>query len=178
LVVSNNLVNNGETNDNQSSRKSLSNGTTGPLQIQTTNLPMKAHLKSPPLASLYETSVENLLEAGGTPKENLAVIAISNAATAVKNVKLIRQKSSENETQMKFKSRPRFNTLELDLSCTKNKFPIRDRSKVDFSPTISNNSSSQSVTTPTTLTTATIPHLFCEQRLLTSSKSEATLSKK
>ena len=155
--------------------KILSNGMaamTVPLYIQTANLPpnpIKSHLKSPPLASLYETSVENLLEASGTPKD---------AVNHFNNCKLVKQKSTESQNQPKYKSRPRFNTLELDLSCTKNKFPIRDRSKVDYSPTISINSSSHSVTTPTSLAAKEMPNLFCEKRLLTSSRSLSTLSKK
>ncbi|XP_068141210.1 LOW QUALITY PROTEIN: rapamycin-insensitive companion of mTOR [Drosophila tropicalis] len=49
-------------------------------------------------------------------------------------------------------TRGRFYTLELDLSCSKNKFPIRDRNRAT-----STTSSSSSSTTTTTTVTATTP---------------------
>lgn len=74
--------------------------------------------------------------------------------------------------------RPRFNTLELDLSCTKNKFPIRDRSKL---LTKDLNLSSGGVfkssdRTQSLSTTITLGSLYCERRLLQSSQSEDALS--
>lgn len=74
--------------------------------------------------------------------------------------------------------RPRFNTLELDLSCTKNKFPIRDRSKL---LTKDLNLSSGGVfkhsdRTQSLFSTITSTPLYCEQRLLQSSTSEVALS--
>ncbi|XP_053682503.1 rapamycin-insensitive companion of mTOR [Sabethes cyaneus] len=140
----------------------------------------KPHLmRSPPLASLYETSIENLTEMGSTPKEakpSLRVQATlgqmelnkkvlnrhsigtdvpdgsststttstkksapdsttvqSQQRTAVENnddddpssCSSCSAVSSSHNQNTKYRTRPRFNTLELDLSCTKNKFPIR-----------------------------------------------------
>lgn len=80
--------------------------------------------------------------------------------------------------------RGRFYTLELDLSCTKNKFPITNRRKKDYSPTstafsnTTGNSLFQQIkfTKSLSASMATTGSLFCEKRLQ-SSKSEAVLSK-
>ncbi|XP_053667809.1 rapamycin-insensitive companion of mTOR [Anopheles marshallii] len=228
-----------------------------PLQIQTQNLPPLSTapntksplpgglsaflLRSPPLASVYEASVENLDEMSSTPKQRdsarleqqqsfpptvrdpprqqpvgddesmtvrlrdpLATSTMPPPSTAHHRPRSI---GAQSGTAAFESSRPRFNTLELDLSCSRNKFPIRDRSKVDYSPTtppvaygtgpgsgytlpLSASSSSASfistgsvsaVTSPTQGlpgASATFGNLFCEQRLrLKPSKSEATLTK-
>lgn len=172
---------------------------------------IKTHLlKSPPLASVHETSRENLSESLGTnpSKSANSSVTISNGCGAnlidtkaiIEFMPTITSRVTEAPTDNalsafaaatnEFKStnapfnqrrysRPRFNTLELDLSCTKNKFPITERRKTfDLSSSISNSalfsqritkSLSSSITTPTTTS------LFCEKRLQTS-KSEAILS--
>uniref|UniRef100_A0A182PNQ2 Rapamycin-insensitive companion of mTOR n=1 Tax=Anopheles epiroticus TaxID=199890 RepID=A0A182PNQ2_9DIPT len=217
-----------------------------PLQIQTQNLPpttvtgkgpplaggVAFLLRSPPLASVHEASVENLDEMSSTPKQpkNVSEVIVRDpprqqvdgedatvrlrepSATAFSfsflppsaahRPRSIGAQSSSN-TGGAASTRPRFNTLELDLSCSRNKFPIRDRSKKqDYSPTtptgtgghtlpLSASSSSASfistgsvsaVTSPTQAlpvgASVTFGNLFCEQRLrLKSSKSEATLMK-
>uniref|UniRef100_A0A182K5H7 Rapamycin-insensitive companion of mTOR domain-containing protein n=1 Tax=Anopheles christyi TaxID=43041 RepID=A0A182K5H7_9DIPT len=217
-----------------------------PLQIQTQNLPPTAVtgkgpplaggvaflLRSPPLASVHEASVENLDEMSSTPKqskdrcdtartapsrqpaEEEATVRLREPSfassssmmlppAATHRPRSIGAQSSSSSTGGMASARPRFNTLELDLSCSRNKFPIRDRSKrQDYSPTtptsmhagstlpLSASSSSASfistgsvsaVTSPTQALpggSATYGNLFCEQRLrLKSSKSEATLMK-
>lgn len=178
---------------------------------------IKTHLlKSPPLASVHETSRENLSDSLGTnpSKSANSSVTMSNgcganlidtkaiiefapsitsriATTPTENVatdfvkpdKTIEPCSSTNMVSCSDRrsgySRPRFNTLELDLSCTKNKFPISDRRKTfDVATSISNSalfsqritkSLSSSITAPTTIS------LYCEKRLQTS-KSEAILS--
>lgn len=170
---------------------------------------IKTHLlKSPPLASVYETSRENLSESFGNSSKIMNSTSIninmnnnicnSNnkncndnsfdqpdsviSSTPKTTVELNQRSISHDYTTSNDRrtySRPRFNTLELDLSCTKNKFPITDRRKNFDSVTsiISNRalysqritkSLSASITTPTSV-------LFCEKRLSTS-KSEAILS--
>lgn len=176
---------------------------------------IKTHLlKSPPLASVHETSRENLSESLGTnPKSTNNSITISNGFSAniidtkatvefppsitiissatpaaiesntitnhIDHSAVNKMKNTSSNDRRIGYSRPRFNTLELDLSCTKNKFPITDRRKTfDVSASISNSalysqritkSLSASITTPTTTS------LYCEKRLQTS-KSEAILS--
>lgn len=207
------------------------NGTTA----TTANKPL--HLRSPPLASLYETSVENIAEMSSTPKETTTLRAqvalgqmqkhqktlnrhsigtdVPDGGTITKeDLKLPSEASADLDQEepstssscsvsavsgqnqnTKYRTRPRFNTLELDLSCTKNKFPIRrDRgSSTGYSPTTPTgggsiittfgvttigSGNSSAVTSPTAGVTE-LPALFCEQRLqqlqLKGSKSEATL---
>ncbi|XP_049290189.1 rapamycin-insensitive companion of mTOR [Anopheles funestus] len=229
-----------------------------PLQIQTQNLPAPGTipggtksplpgglsaflLRSPPLASVHEASVENLDEMSTTPKQRDSVrtgqqepfpatvrdpprqqSGVTTADDELTTVRLRdphgtstmpppttahhhrpRSIGAQSGSGMMEPVRPRFNTLELDLSCSRNKFPIRDRSKLDYSPTtppvaygtgtalpLSASSSSASfistgsasaVTSPTQGVpgaSVTFYNLFCEQRLrLKSSKSEATLTK-
>lgn len=266
-----------------------------PPQPSTSQQAIAAHklhaaLKSPQLASVYETSVENLVEKSGsdvpsspspappvalsTPKRSEFLTIVTKAQVEVRPASSrIEEKSHNRHSSIDLNDlnrnsagrRRRFNTLELDLSCTKNKFPLTHRTK-DFSPTtgtgvgltnstfnfssyssfirskqqqsssvkdeksgkdddtsfMSNLSSNSSVinlnnsnidtsnanprrtsstdiilrtdnnnrinnatSTPTTKSLSTVtsptsppPRLFCEERLLTSSKSEATLSKK
>lgn len=180
--------------------------------------PHKLHaLKSPPLASVYETSVENLEES--PPQTASTSDEVDATVTLRLPVKL--QLSPGGSTQVKAEvhrhselaggeslepvRRRRFYTLELDLSCTKNKFPIKHRSPTGPSATstlrrpVSFNSGSAEagslfksgmyssdqgfeassrkaiVSSPISPPLGT---LFCEQRLLTSSRSEATLSNK
>lgn len=162
---------------------------------------IKTHLlKSPPLASVHETSRENLSESLGTnPSKSAnssvtmsngcgtnlidtkAIIEFAPSITSrVSTTQTVEPCASENSSVRRSSySRPRFNTLELDLSCTKNKFPITDRRKTfDVATSFSNSalysqritkSLSSSITTPTTIS------LYCEKRLETS-KSEAILS--
>lgn len=131
---------------------------------------IKAHLKSPPLASVYEASAENLSESFGS-KSTSKVININNNKTSNNNLDNINTTYPNNR-------RPRFHTIDLELRCTKNKFPITERRKKYSPPTstassFSNNtfkSLSSSITTPT-------GSLYCEKRLEIS-RSETTLSKK
>uniref|UniRef100_A0A1Q3G3F7 Putative rapamycin-insensitive companion of tor n=1 Tax=Culex tarsalis TaxID=7177 RepID=A0A1Q3G3F7_CULTA len=209
------------------------NGAAAAVGVQNTK---PLHLRSPPLASLYETSVENIAEMSSTPKESATLRAQVFLGQMQKHQKTLNRHSigtdvpdgaittedqqrsetprpprpdddpdepstssscsvtanSQNQnTGNKYRPRPRFNTLELDLSCTKNKFPIRrERVAVGYSPTtptgsiittfgvttIGSSGNNSAVTSPTT----ELPALFCEQRLqqlqqLKGSKSEATL---
>lgn len=54
---------------------------------------------------------------------------INTCEQKIKDEKMLTSLSSTSSLKSKNYSRPRFHTLELDLSCTKNKFPIRSRSK-------------------------------------------------
>ncbi|XP_052866141.1 rapamycin-insensitive companion of mTOR [Anopheles cruzii] len=183
-------------------------------------------LKSPPLASVYEASLENLDELSSTPQSNKAkVVYVPGEGAGTSDITVagmpinkidsstVHTSTTKDEPQLqdqdskyppfvkqsghKFRTRPRFNTLELDLSCVRNKFPIRDRSKIDYSPTrppvlscvmssgssssfVSTTSSASAVTSPTQTmpipSFAPLGSLFCEQRQqLKSSKSENTL---
>lgn len=194
-------------------RNSTSPTTAGYNSITSMNVAayaIKAHLlKSPPLASVYETSRENLSESFGNSSKimnstTLNINTMNNnncnsnnnncndnsldqpdsviSSTPKTTVELNQRSISHDYTASNDRrtySRPRFNTLELDLSCTKNKFPITDRRKnFDSVTSIISNSAlfsqritkslSASITTPTSV-------LFCEKRL-NSSKSEAILS--
>lgn len=82
-----------------------------------------------------------------------------------------------------FKQRSRIHTLELDLSCTKNRFPIKRQtsSTSATSPNENNDRKSfddtKSLMSPLSYSYSFSRTLYCEQRLLPS-KSEATLDKK
>ncbi|XP_050075489.1 rapamycin-insensitive companion of mTOR [Anopheles maculipalpis] len=136
-----------------------------PLQIQTQNLPPSTItgkgamlpaggvaaflLRSPPLASVHEASVENLDEMSSAPKQQQEQPAVRDPPRmlpfAPSDDKQATVRLRDRYTVPYSRSivgdiavetlnvRPRFNTLELDLSCSRNKFPIRDRSKLDFS---------------------------------------------
>uniref|UniRef100_A0A182JFG1 Uncharacterized protein n=1 Tax=Anopheles atroparvus TaxID=41427 RepID=A0A182JFG1_ANOAO len=155
-----------------------------PLHVQTQNLtgvamvvPKKAPvgpggagcpsflLRSPPLPSVHEASMENLDEMSSTPKrEPRAEDVTDGTASGGPSGRHRRQDSADSGARLRtvigsplagalsetrprstgactgqvmppVAARPRFNTLELDLSCSRNKFPIRDRSKIDYSPT-------------------------------------------
>jgi rapamycin-insensitive companion of mTOR len=121
-------------------------------------------LKSPLLASVYETSIENLIDSQPLKVQEEEPIATTSKTTTVTTdevdsiVKFRHiasslsspskgsqqvtaevhsyRHSSSTSTSVDIASenlqpirRRRFNTLELDLSCTKNKFPIKHRSQ-------------------------------------------------
>lgn len=176
--------------------------------------PIKTHLlRSPPLASVYETSRENLSDSLGTHSKSILnstpigndcehqfqteaeieIIHENNRDTATAESTAtdehfgndlhavnnqINNLQNDNRSSLTY-SRPRFNTLELDLSCTKNKFPITDRRKAfDLSNSISNSALySQRITKSlsASITSAPSMSLYCEKRLQTS-KSEAILT--
>lgn len=180
---------------------------------------LKIHsLKSPLLASVYETSVENLMDSPPriTKDEVDAVMLRSpdkNKGTSpggstqvTAEVHAYRHSMESRAELCEPLRRRRFNTLELDLSCTRNKFPIKHRS-----PTTDEPLASSTLRRPISLNTYRESHqkplyksnistsehsfeaasretfsspvspplgtLFCEQRLSTS-RSEATLNKK
>lgn len=177
--------------------------------------PLKSHLlRSPPLASVYETSRENLSDSvGAHSKSILNSTPIGNDSSCIRlrtevDIEIIPRThspiqnswltnndnsicsgqskdsdsiklSSTHSDKPPIYSRPRFNTLELDLSCTKNKFPITDRRKTfDASTPISNSALySQRIkkSLSASITTAPSMSLYCEKRLQTS-KSEAILT--
>lgn len=97
-------------------------------------------IKSPQLASVYETSVENLVEKANKEDKNevttIAQVEIRPPRSSKQSEVQNRHSSGElNELNVNSSlRRRRFNTLELDLTCTKNKFPLTHRTK-DFSPT-------------------------------------------
>lgn len=173
----------------------------------------KSHIKSPPLESVYETSYENLTDS--LPKTNsltsssatttttkanslyrnqIAVNNSSDSSIIVVDENKRNSSSSSIENENKKYTRGRFYTLELDLSCTKNKFPITERRKREFSSPTTTTAPATTTTTPTTTSSTTtstqftftkslssslakpIGSLYCEKRLQ-SSKSEAVLSK-
>ncbi|XP_059617891.1 rapamycin-insensitive companion of mTOR [Phlebotomus argentipes] len=118
----------------------------------------KLGLKSPPLASVYETSVENLLDNGKSTKV----------------VKVDCHEPPESQKRGDWAMRPRFNTLELDLTCTHNKFPITDRNrKKDYSPTWYVGIFEDGLKDLSSAAFST-GSLYCEKRLQTY-KSEASL---
>jgi rapamycin-insensitive companion of mTOR len=180
-------------------------------------------MKSPPLASLYETSIENLSESLNSKSNKLNLVSHSMKQQNQQNnfnlqtlptqninnnsrhyIKTSSSNSDNSEvssvvsvaaagtTTVTTSFRPRLHTFELDLSCTKNKFPIRDRSKI-VSPTSSTlfpQLSGSMLPSPTdpyqqqqqqqqqqeSTKSLSSSSLYCERRLL--SKSEATLMKK
>lgn len=175
-------------------------------------------LKSPQLASVYETSVENLMDSPPqiTKDEVDALVLLRSphktktspgGSTQVTAEVHAHRHSMESGTELEPLRRKRFNTLELDLSCTKNKFPITHRSPTSstgpsatstlrrplslttnkegqpplFKSNISTSDHSFEASSRRTISSPISPPLgtlFCEQRLLTSSRSEATLSNK
>lgn len=156
------------TSDNNNiSTTTITSSTTGQNHQTSAHFNLiKSHLKSPPLESVYEASAENLSESFSSK----SLKTQQNQTNFVCNL---------NKNENINYRRPRFHTLELDLSCTKNKFPITERRKT-FSPNSLSNSNrmfTQSFTTslsPTVTTPSST--LYCEKRLELS-KSEATLSK-
>jgi rapamycin-insensitive companion of mTOR len=196
----------------QSSSTATYSATSAPIPMH------KLHsLKSPLLASVYETSVENLVDSPPqTTKDEVDSIvklriaekervspSDSTKVTVEVHHHALNRHSMESGEVLEPLRRRRFNTLELDLSCTKNKFPIKHRSP----PSLSGPSATSTLRRPASLSikdqstlqkssistsdhsfeastrkkiyspaTTPLGTLFCEQRLLTSSRSEATLS--
>lgn len=190
---------------------------------QSISLSHKLHsIKSPLLASVHESSIENLIDPPKSTKDEVdSVISnttkntiASNAGTNNKSspgssqkvtaeIHSHKLKDTTKETSMQPIRRRRFNTLELDLSCTKNKFPIKHRSPTTSSSNMPSSSSSATFERrPLSLSInsnnkdgeraimtknfSTSDHsfespisplgpLYCEQRLL-QSRSEATLN--
>lgn len=168
--------------------------------------PMKTHLlRSPPLASVYETSRENLSDSLGTHSKSILNSTpisneiVENRIQTEADIEIIPHTQApenkigsmedtriENDSQAKpanhndhrsslTYSRPRFNTLELDLSCTKNKFPITDRRKAFDLSTSQLYSQRITKSLSASITPAPSMSLYCEKRLQTS-KSEAILT--
>lgn len=191
-------------------------------------------LKSPLLASVHESSVENLMDSSkGTKDEVDSSVTLRSSDQSKKLSPSSSQKvtaeihdhrhSIDANTELSSSSslqpmRRRFNTLELDLSCTRNKFPIKHRSQplatstlqrrpislsssANYNTTNNNNKDGEqqqqsimmtrnfstsdhsfestrsiSLTSPMSPPAPQLGPLFCEQRLLQSSRSEATLS--
>lgn len=190
-----------------------------PQQSASVSLHKLHSLKSPLLASVYETSVENLMDSPPrvTKDEVDAIVTLRSPQKTTKmspggstqvtaEVHPQRRSMESGAEVLEPIRRRRFNTLELDLSCTINKFPIKHRS-----PTSTTGPTATSTRRPVSLNVnkeaqmplyksgiSTSDHsfeassrrqisspispplgtLFCEQRLLTSSRSEATLSNK
>lgn len=148
---------------------------------------LKAHMKSPPLASVYETSIENLSESlGKSNKQTNLSARIDGGSKIVTTATINTNTVNNNENNQSF-NRPRFNTFALDLSCTKNKFPIKHRDSKEYvSPTTPTSTASllnsfqpefrRSLSMSMT-GAPTTGSLYCEKRL-ESSKSEATLLKR
>jgi rapamycin-insensitive companion of mTOR len=181
----------------------------------------KLHSQKPLLASVYETSIENLVDSPPiTAKDEVdAIVTLRSPENKEKHspgrstrvmaeIHAHRHSLESGAESLEPLRRRRFNTLELDLSCTKNKFPIKHRSPTSTGPL-----ATSTLRRPTSLTTnqpqqaptlyksiistsdhsfeassrrtlaspisPTLGPLFCEQRKnLTSSRSEATLSNK
>lgn len=201
--------------DSHTSQPSTSSSATTPIPSH------KLHsLKSSLLASVYETSVENLVDSppqfAKDEVDSLVTLrspekekSSPGGSTQVKaEIHTHRRDSESGRESLEPIRRRRFNTLELiDLSCTKNKFPIKHRSptaatgplatstlrrpvsldvnREDQQPLYKSGistsdhsfdaSSHRPISSPISPPLGT---LFCEQRLLTSSRSEATLSNK
>uniref|UniRef100_A0A1B0D905 Rapamycin-insensitive companion of mTOR domain-containing protein n=1 Tax=Phlebotomus papatasi TaxID=29031 RepID=A0A1B0D905_PHLPP len=147
----------------------------------------KLGLKSPPLASVYETSVENLVDSLSSSKSTKVVQVdcheppdrgggSGDGGGGGGDTTDDDSQRSDSNNQKKWAMRPRFNTLELDLTCTQNKFPITDRSrKKDYSPTWYVGIFEDGIKD---LASRPFPtgSLYCEKRLQ-SYKSEASLSR-
>lgn len=195
---------------------------------QAISLSHKLHsIKSPLLASVHESSIENLIDPPKSTKDevdsvnnknNLKSTGYNNKSSPGSSQKVTaeihgyRQKKDTDSAGSEIIQpirRRRFNTLELDLSCTVNKFPIKHRSSgnqqtaaaattegrpnsLSTAPNIKDGEQTfitrnfstsdhsfeytRSITSPISPLAPLYP-LYCEQRLLQSSRSEATLSK-
>lgn len=187
------------------------------------SLPVPTHklhsLKSPLLASVYETSVENLVDSPPqiTKDEVDAIVTLrtpdktktspGGSTQVTAEVHQHRHSMESGSESLEPLRRRRFYTLELDLSCSRNKFPIKHRSPTSstapqatptllrptslttnvegpvplYKSTISSSDHSFEASSRKMISSPISPPLgtlFCEQRLLTSSRSEATLSNK
>ena len=185
------------------------------------SIPIPSHklhsLKSPLLASVYETSVENLVDSPPqiTKDEVDAIVTLrtpdnnktSPGGSTQVTAEVHRHSMDSGSESLEPLRRRRFYTFELDLSCSRNKFPIKHRSPTSSTAPLA----TSTLLRPTSLTTSVegqvalyksnisssdhsfeassrktisspisppLGKLFCEQRLLTSSRSEATLSNK
>lgn len=133
---------------------------------------------TPETVKFFKFETEQSRDVAKILSDNATVITTSVTDTANRNTSSNISSCNRNRSNY---MRPRFNTLELDLSCTKNKFPIRDRSKL---LTKDLNLSSGGVFKPsdrtqslsTTMTATPLGSLYCERRLLQSSQSEVALS--
>lgn len=126
--------------------------------------------------SYQRHNLESILETG---QSSNTLDSSSNQTTAeIHDSKSLSQFAKDDQPR----PRKRIHTLELDLSCTKNRFPIKHQivSKSVTSPTESEGRRSESfksLMSPISLSSYSFSKpLYCEQRLL-SSKSEAVLSK-
>lgn len=146
--------------------------------LKTSQFIVKKNLSKFDLTSVHEASrrnLESILESSQNTLDD------DNQTTAEIHDSKSLQFSKDDQPR----PRKRIHTLELDLSCTKNRFPIKHQmsgSKSVSSPTESErrrSDSFRSLLSPTmSLSSYSFSKpLFCEQRLLTS-KSEAVLSKK
>lgn len=166
--ISNNNNNNNNSGSSSSTNNSNSNSSITSEQIYT----LKTQLKSPPqLPSVTEASIEDLIQQGKASNSNHFVDSIETNDDGTK-------RPSNHNLRYSGTGRPRFNTLELDLSCTKNKFPITDRRKKDFSPTFTSNGIFDQCSVKKLSTSMSTPagSLFCEKRI-SASKSEAAFDK-
>lgn len=154
---------------------------------------IRPHLVKSPLASVHETSKENLADSLGTQSKLLSNIVATNndhnkeldkAQQHLMNTSDISNENSSvseqtlhNDNRSYTYSRPRFNTFTSDrLSFAVNKFPIGNRcdssslsNKTDYPRTITKSLSASIATAPSM-------RLYCEKRLQ-NSKSEAILMK-
>lgn len=157
----------GASSSNSNISSSSSNSITSE-QIYT----LKTQLKSPPqLPSVTEASIEDLIQQSKACNSN-------HIANRSKTNSDGNKEPSTYSSRYSGTGRPRFNTLELDLSCTKNKFPITDRRKKDYSPTFSSNGIFDQCSVKKLSTSMSTPagSLFCEKRI-NASKSEAAFDK-
>lgn len=157
-----NISNNHNSNSSGSSSSSITSE-----QIYT----LKTQLKSPPLPSVTEASIEDLIQQSKASNSNHFTDCTETNDDGTK-------KPSNHNLRYSGTGRPRFNTLELDLSCTKNKFPITDRRKKDYSPTFTSNGIFDQCSVKKLSTSMSTPagSLFCEKRI-SASKSEAAFDK-
>lgn len=190
--------------------------------VPSPSIPSQIHklhsLKSPLLASVYETSVENLMDSPSpiTKDEVDAKVTLrspedkkASPGSSTQTKAEVHSHRHSMDTGADFLDpmrRRRFNTLELDLSCTRNKFPIKHRlespsgplatstlrrpvsfntgregDKLLYKSNISTSDHNFEIMSRRTISSPISPPigtLFCEQRLLTSSRSEATLTNK
>lgn len=152
--------------------------------------PIRPHLAKSPLASVHETSKENLTDgSGGQSKLNSNNVSIkNNQCKDTEDIRLnISDNSNDNSNDNSISdsiqndnrsytfSRPRFNTLASGFSFRINKFPIGNRydlastNKSDYPQRITKSLSASIASAPSM-------SLYCEKRLQ-NSKSEALLMK-
>lgn len=170
-------------------------------QSQSQAMNYKTLLKNSLLYSVYETSIENLEETVASNKLNDSKLSSSSSnsnttsntttTTIINNNIKKHNNNNPNLNNMDndvnatvnhkrkprtIYTRPRFNTLELDLSCTKNKFPITDRRK-EYSTSLSSGGIFTDKSNISIWWNTQPGNLYCEKRMA-SSKSETTLTDK